>query len=177
MSLCAACFSHSLSLKGDDFVHYLTPSYVRWERWGVIGSLSNRVTAGCLASRVCTCTSQMQCPICSEPYCVEAHLWKSLKIFFSVEGTVGYFGIAYDHTITFTVYCAQYAKKKKKNPITKICRMHGILYPTMNLMWWMNQKLFQLIFNIFGWTVSTCHISKVRQVYLHYNSIRGEGDI
>lgn len=29
--------------------------------------------------------------------------------------------------------------------------LHGILYPTMhpmNLMWWMNQKLFQLIFNI-----------------------------
>lgn len=153
---------------------------LRWERWGVIGSLSNRATAGCLASRVCACSSQMQCPICSEPYCVEAHLWKSLKIFFSVEGTVGYFGIAYDHTITFTV-CSILCTECKENHYYQNMQdttcMETVSHNPSDVM--NEPEAIQLIFNIsfFGWTVNTCHISKVRQVYLHYNSIGGEGDI
>lgn len=144
MSLCTACFSHSVSLKGDDFVLYLISSYVRWERWGVTGSLSNRATAGCLAWRVCACSYQMHCPICFEPFCVEAHLWKSLKILFIVKG---YFRIAYDHTITFTV-CSILCTVCKENPYYQNMQL---LYPTlhlMNLIWRMSQKQFQLIFNI-----------------------------
>ncbi len=117
-------FFSFLSLKDEDFVRYLTPSHVRWERWGVIGSLSCGAAAGCLASKACACSSQMHCMFCSQHCSVEAYLWNLLKILFNVEGTVGIFGIAYYHNITFTV-CSLLCtcSMQRKSQISTICRM------------------------------------------------------
>ncbi len=167
MSLHAAFFSF-LSLKGEDFGLYLTPSHVRWERWGVIGSRRCRMSG---IKSVCMFVSNALYVLFAALQCWSLFM-ELFKVFFNVEGTVGIFGIAHYHfySMQLTVYM-QYAKK-----ITNYHNMQDIIcmeycIPQCILMFWVwlfSSSLIGLSISIsLGWKKENNYIFFPRKLHLY----------